>query len=53
VGLSRAATAARELRKKVQSGEFKPNLIKLEIWVAEIKSIDKNAEVNQKTAKDI
>jgi hypothetical protein len=53
VGLSRAATAARELRKKVQNGEFKPNLIKLEKWVTEIKSIDKNAEVNRKTAKDI
>jgi hypothetical protein len=52
-GLSRAATASRELRRKVQNGEFKPDPQKLKKWTAEIKRIDKDAEVDDKTAKDV
>jgi hypothetical protein len=52
-GLSRAATASRELRRKVLSGEFKPDPRRLENWTKEIKKIDPDAEVNDKTAKDV
>jgi hypothetical protein len=52
-GSSRAAAASRELRRKVQSGEFKPGPQKLQKWTAEIKRIDTSAEVNDKTAKDV
>jgi hypothetical protein len=52
-GMSRAATASRELRQKVQSGEFKPDPTKVKKWAEEIRKIDKNADVNVKTAQDV
>jgi len=52
-GLSRSATASRALRQSVRSGKFHPDLRKLERWMADIWQIDKDAEVNSKTAQEV
>jgi hypothetical protein len=51
-GVSRSATASRELRKTVQNGTFKPNPQRLERWKKAIKKLDKEADTNDKTAQE-
>ena len=50
-GQSRSATAARDLRQKVQSGEFKPDPGKLERWITRLHKHDPHVQVNNETAK--
>ena len=50
-GQSRSATAARDLRQKVQSGEFKPDPGKLERWITRLQNLDPHVQVNNETAK--
>ena len=52
-GQSRSATASRKLHQKLTSGEWRPTLNQAAEWKAKILLLDGQAEVNEKTTKDV